>query len=301
MTKLANIAGSLILMLVSSGISVAQAETLDPTLQKIKDTGTLTIGYRSSSIPYSYLDNNQQPIGFSLDLCKLVTAKIDEKLKMKVNVKYQLVNPSNRIPLVKNGTVDMVCGSTANMIERQKEVAFSINFYIPEFRIITLKSSHINSVADLKGKTIVVTQGSNALKMAQQLDKSDNLGLKYLEAKDHAESFLLVKTGRAAAFIEDDILLAALKATSSNPDDYVLLDRSFEDSPQGIMFRNGNPVLKELIDGVLSNVMKSGEFNKIYSQWFESPIPPKGVNLNFPQSGKVKDLVKNPNDRALGQ
>ena len=196
--------------------SAASAQSLSPTLQKIKDAGTITIGHRNSSVPFSYLDNDQKPIGFSLELCDLVVAKIKAKLgQPDLKVAYQAVNSSNRIPLVKNGTVDIECGSTANTIARQQEVAYSVIFYAPQFKWIALKSSDLKTTDDLKGKTVVVTQGTNTAQFVAKLNAEKGLGMKILQGKDHAESFLLVETGRATAFMEDDILLAGLKANAA--------------------------------------------------------------------------------------
>ena len=166
----------------------ASAQSLSPTLQKIKDAGTITIGHRDSSVPFSYLDNNQKPIGFSLELCDLVVAKIKAKLgKPDLKVAYQAVNSSNRIPLVKNGTVDIECGSTANTIARQQEVAYSVIFYAPQFKWLALKSSNLKTTDDLKGKAVVVTQGTNTAQFVAKLNAEKNLGMKILQGKDHAE------------------------------------------------------------------------------------------------------------------
>ncbi len=280
----------------------ASAQNLGPTLQKIKDAGTITIGHRDSSVPFSYLDNNQKPIGFSLELCNLVVEKLKAKLgKPDLKVAYQAVNSSNRIPLVKNGTVDIECGSTANTIARQQEVAYSVIFYAPQFKWVALKSSDLKTTDDLKGKAVVVTQGTNTAQFVAKLNTEKSLGMKILQGKDHAESFLLVETGRAQAFMEDDILLAGLKATSSAPDNFAFLADAFPSDPYGVMMSKGDPEFKKLVDDALTEAMKSGLYDKLYAKWFESPIPPKNINLNFPQSDKLKELVKAPSDKANGQ
>jgi glutamate/aspartate transport system substrate-binding protein len=284
------------------GPLVASAESLGPTLQKIKDSGTITIGHRDSSVPFSYLDDSQKPIGFSLDLCNLVVAKIKAKLDLPgLKVAYQGVNSSNRIPLVKNGTVDIECGSTANTIARQQEVAYSVIFYAPQFKWISLKSSDLKTTDDLKGKTVAVTQGTNTAQFVAKLNAEKGLGMKVLQGKDHAESFLLVETGRASAFMEDDILLAGLKATASSPDNFAFLTDAFPSDPYGVMMSKGDPEFKRLVDDALTEAMKSGLYDKLYGKWFENPIPPKNINLNFPQSEKLKELVKTPSDKANGQ
>jgi glutamate/aspartate transport system substrate-binding protein len=281
---------------------IAVAQNLGATLQKIKSSGTITMGHRDSSIPFSYLDNSQKPIGFSLDLCGLVVAKIKSTLALPdLKVAYQGVNSSNRIPLVKNGTVDIECGSTANTIPRQNEVAFSVTTYAPQFKWIALKTSELKTTADLKGKPVVVTQGTNTSQFVAKLNAEKELGMKILQGKDHAESFLLVQTGRASAFMEDDILLAGLKATAAAPDDFAFLADAFPSDPYGLVVSKDDPGFKKLVDDALTAAMKSGEYDKLYSKWFETPIPPKNVNLQFPQSDKLKALIKSPSDKANGQ
>jgi len=301
MTKLASgLATSCLIF--AFALSAASAQSPSPTLQKIKEAGTITIGHRDSSVPFSYLDDSQKPIGFSLELCGLVVAKIKAKLGLAdLKVAYQAVNSSNRIPLVKNGTVDIECGSTANTIARQQEVAYSVIFYAPQFKWISLKSSGLKTTDDLKGKTVVVTQGTNTAQFVVKLNTERNLGLKILQGKDHAESFLLVDTGRATAFMEDDILLAGLKANAASPDNFVFLTDAFPSDPYGVMMSKGDPEFKRLVDDALSEAMKSGLYDKLYTKWFESPIPPKNINLNFPQSDKLKELIKAPSDKANGQ
>jgi glutamate/aspartate transport system substrate-binding protein len=285
-----------------SAPSIASAESLGPTLQRIKDAGTITIGHREASVSLSYLDDNQKPIGFSLELCDLVVAKVKSKLGMPgLKVAYQAVNSSNRIPLVKNGTVDIECGSTANTIQRQSEVSFSLIFYAPQFKWIALKSSGIKTTDDLKGKAVVVTQGTNTAQFVAKLNADKELGMKILQGKDHAESFLLVQTGRASAFMEDDILLAGLKATAQAPDEFAFLTDAFPSDPYGLVMSKDDPGFKQLVDDTLRETMKSGTYDKLYVKWFESPIPPKNINLNFPESDKLKELVKNPSDKANGQ
>jgi glutamate/aspartate transport system substrate-binding protein len=301
MTKPVNSLAALCLVF-AFGTSIASAQSLGPALQKIKDAKTITIGNRDSSVPFSYLDDNQKPIGFSLDLCSLVVAKVRARLDMPdLKIAYQAVNSSNRIPLVKNGTVDIECGSTANTIPRQQEVAYSVIFYAPQFKWIALKSSGLKTTDDLKGKSVVVTQGTNTSQFVARLNAEKALGMKILQGKDHAESFLLVQTGRASAFMEDDILLAGLKATATAPGDFAFLSDDFPSDPYGVMMSKGDPEFKQLVDGALTEAMKSGEYDKLYTKWFESPIPPKNINLNFPQSDKLKALIKTPSDKANGQ
>jgi glutamate/aspartate transport system substrate-binding protein len=301
MTKLAVGIAALWLGLVSA-LSGASAQALGQTRKKIKDAGTITIGHRDSSVPFSYLDDNQKPIGFSLELCGLVVAEIKARIGQgDLKVAYQAVNSSNRIPLVKNGTVDIECGSTANTIARQQEVAYSVIFYAPQFKWLALKSSGVKSTDDLKGKAVVVTQGTNTAQFVARLNTEKGLGMKILQGKDHAESFLLVETGRATAFMEDDILLAGLKANAGSPNNFVFLDDAYPSDPYGVMMSKGDAEFKHLVDDALTEAMSSGLYDKLYTKWFESPIPPKNINLKFPQSEKLKELVKSPSDKANGQ
>jgi len=302
MTRSAFSSAALCLSLFAVTPIAASAQSLGPTLQKIKDAGTITIGHRDSSVPFSYLDNNQKPIGFALDLCDLVVAKIKARLGQPgLKVAYQAVNSSNRIPLVKNGTVDIECGSTANTIARQQEVSYSVIFYAPQFKWIALNSSGLKTTEDLKGKAVVVTQGTNTAQFVAKLNTEKKLGLKILQGKDHAESFLLVETGRASAFMEDDILLAGLKANAASPDHFVFLTDAYPSDPYGVMMAKGDGEFKKLVDDALIEAMRSGLYDKLYAKWFESPIPPKNINLNFPQSDKLKELIESPSDKANGQ
>jgi glutamate/aspartate transport system substrate-binding protein len=289
-------------LLLGLGLPGASAEAPGVVLQKIKESGTITIGNREASVPFSYLDDSQKPVGFSLDLCTLVVDKVKVAIGMPgLKVEYQAVNSSNRIPLVKNRTVDIECGSTANTIPRQSEVAFSVTTYAPQFKWITLKSSGIKTTDDLKRRSVVVTQGTNTAQFVAKLNAERALGLKILQGKDHAESFLLVQTGRASAFMEDDILLAGLKATAAAPDDFVFLEDAFPSDPYSLVVSKDDPGFKRLVDDALTAAMKSGEYDKLYVKWFESPIPPRNVNLHFPQSEKLKDLIRTPSDKAVGQ
>jgi len=255
-------------LLLAFSPPLAFAQSLGPALQKIKDSGTITIGNRDSSVPFSYLDDNQKPIGFSLELCSLVVAKVKARLGLPdLKIAYQGVNSSNRIPLVKNGTVDIECGSTANTIARQQEVAYSVIFYAPQFKWIALKSSGLKTTDDLKSKTVAVTQDTNTAQFVAKLNTDKALGMKILQGKDHAESFLLVETGRAQAFMEDDILLAGLKATSSAPDNFAFLADAFPSDPYGVMMAKGDGEFKRLVDDALTEAMKSGQYDKLYAKW----------------------------------
>src|SRR3954469_16743662 len=268
------------------------------TLKKIKDNGFITVGHRDSSIPFSYYDDKQQPIGYAMDLCAKIVDAVKADLKMpKLEVKYQLVTSANRIPLIANGTVDLECGSTTNNVERQKQVSFTITHFLTANRYVSKKASNIKSIEDLKGKTVVSTSGTTNIKQATDLNVSKNMGMNIIPANGHPEAFQMVETGRAVAFIMDDILLYTLVAQSRTPDDYTIsTDALSLPEPYGIMMRKDDPAFKKVVDNAMVNVFKSGEINKIYAKWFTSPTPPKGMNYNVPMSPQFKNLIAHPTD-----
>jgi glutamate/aspartate transport system substrate-binding protein len=276
----------------------AAAEDLEGTLKKIKETGSITIGYRESSLPLSYLDDKLMPVGFSIELCKHVVDAVKAKLGMSdLNVKYNPVTSATRIPLVANGTVDIECGSTANMTIRQQQVGFSYTFFVPQFKWIVRVDSNIRSADDLRGKTVAVTAGTNTAVFVNKMNNGENLGMTITQGKDHAESFLLVETGRASAWMEDDVLLAGFRANAKSPADFKLLDKSYPSDPYALMIRKDDRQFKALVDETLAQLMRSGEFEKHYTQWFERPIPPRGVNMDLPMSDALKHDIKEPNDK----
>jgi len=280
--------------------SHVSAEELTGTLKKIKETGTIVVGHRESSVPFSYLDDKQQPIGYSMDLCDRVVQSVKAELKLAdLKVTLQPVTSSNRIPLLLNGTIDMECGSTTNSTERQKQVAFGVTTFITNVKTVVKKASGISSLGDLNGKPIVTTSGTTSVQLIKAHEKGSKIDFKEIYGKDHAESFLLVESDRASAFVMDDILLAGLVANSKSPADYKYLDEVFRTEPYGIMLRKEDPQFKGVVDRTLTGLMKSGEITKIYAKWFESPIPPKNINLRFPMSPELKEAIKNPNDNCV--
>ena len=278
----------------------AQAQELTGTLKKIKDTGAITIGHRESSIPFSYLDDKQQPIGYAMDLCMKVVDAIKAELKMpNLKVNLQPVTSGNRIPQLQAGNIDMECGSTTNSVERQKQVAFGPTYFVINVTAAVKKSSGIKSLADLNGKTISTTSGTTSVPLLKQYEKTKHVDVKEVYGKDHAESFLLMAQDRTAAFVMDDILLAGQIANSDKPGDYMIIQESLRTEPYGMMLRKDDPQFKALVDKAVGAVYKSGEIEKIYAKWFTSPIPPKGVNLNFPATPAIKEAWANPNDKGV--
>ena len=273
------------------------AAAQEGTLKKVKDSGTITIGHRDASVPFSYYDDKQQPVGYSMDLCARVVEAVKKETGVQnLKVNYQLVTSANRIPLMANGTIDLECGSTTNNLERQKQVWFTITHFVTANRYVAKKSSNIKSLADLKGKTVVSTSGTTNIKWATEANTAQKLGMNIIAAKDHAEAFLTVDTGRAVAFVMDDILLYSLVASARNPKDWVIGSEAYTVEPYGIMLRKDDAAFKKVVDGAVRRLYKSGEINKIYQKWFLKPIPPKGINLNVPMSAQFKKVVANPTD-----
>src|SRR5687767_8666804 len=267
------------------------------TLKKIKDTGSITIGHRDASVPFSYYNDKQQPVGYAMDLCHRIVDGVKRELKMdKLEVKYQLVTSANRTPLMANGTVDLECGSTTNNLERQKQVGFTITHFVTANRFVSKRSSKIGKLADLKGKTVVSTAGTTNIKQITEINNEQKLGMNIISANGHPEAFQMVETGRAVAFVMDDILLYSLVAQSRNPKDYVISSEALSVEPYGIMVRKDDAAFKKVVNGALNAVYKSGEINKIYDKWFLKPVPPKNINLNVPMSAQLKKVVANPTD-----
>lgn len=268
-------------------------------LDRIKSSAEITLGHRESSIPFSYLDDKQQPLGYSLDICYGVVDALKEKLGLPdIKIKYVAVTASTRIPLIANGTLDLNCGSSTNTVERQVQVAFAPTTFITATRFLAKKSSNLNTLADFKGKTIVSTAGTSNIRWVTGANQKQNLGMNIIPAKDHAEAFLTVENDRASAFFMDDILLAGLVATSRNPGEWMISKDAYTIEPYAIMEPKGDPEFKKVVDDAIVGMMKDGTIDKLYKKWFESPIPPKNVNLNWPMSEELKHALANPSDTA---
>lgn len=281
-------------------IGSAYGQALTGTLKKVKETDSITVGYRESSIPFSYLDNDGKPIGYAMVLCGKIVDAVKAELKMpRLKVNYVPVTSSNRIPLLENGTIDLECGSTTNSVARQKQVAFGPTYFVINVSAAVKKDSGIDRFEQLKGKTIVTTSGTTSVPLLKKYAKAEDADFKEIYGKDHAESFLLMADGRAAAFVMDDILLAGQIANSKDPGAYKILPGSLRSEPYSMMLRKGDPQFKALVDKTIDAVMKSGEINTIYARWFTSPIPPKGINLNFPENAANKEAFAHPDDKGV--
>ena len=275
----------------------AQAQTSDATLKRFKETGELTIGHRDSAVPFSYVDQSRGPIGFTLDLCREIVTTIATDIGVKKStINYVPVTPQNRIILLQNGTIDLECGSTSNTLDREKQVAFSVSIFKAGVRMVVLRDSGITKFADLRDKKIGSTSGSTADDLIKL--NAAKLGFKpnILYAKDEADAFLAVITGRAAAYVEGDILLAGLIANSKDPKKIAIVGEALRNDPYGIMIRREDEGLKKALDAELMKMMANGRFAQLYTTWFERPIPPHNINLNFPMSDSVRGLVAHPND-----
>ncbi|MGQ5521684.1 transporter substrate-binding domain-containing protein [Chitinimonas sp. PSY-7] len=286
--------------LAAAFVGTAKAEELTGTLQKVNESGIITVGHRESSIPFSYLDDKQKPVGYAMDLCNQVVAAVKKKLnKPSLVVKLVPVTSQTRTALMVNGTIDLECGSTTNSKERQKQVAFSDSYFVTSVRMLVRADSGIKSLDDLSGKPVVTTTGTTSDRYIKQNEQGHSIDVKNVYAKDHAESFLMVETGRAAAFVMDDVLLASLIANNKNPKDFTIVGPALSVEPYGIMMRKDDPQFKKVADETLVGLYKSGEINKIYDKWFMKPIPPKNITINLPMSEKLKEAIKNPNDVGI--
>ena len=277
---------------------LAQAQE-SPTLKKIREAGSIVLGHRESSIPFSYYDDRQQVVGYSHELMLGVVEAIKRELRLPaLEVKLLPVTSSNRIPLLQNGSIDLECGSTTNNLERQKQVAFSTSIFIIGTRLLNKKGAGVGEFSDLAGRNVVTTAGTTSERLLRRMNEEKQMKMSIISAKDHGESFLTLETGRAVAFMMDDALLYGEIAKAKRPADWQVTGTPQSKEAYGCMLRKDDPAFKKLVDAALSRAMTSGEAERIYNKWFMNPIPPKGLNLNMPLSDEMKALYKAPNDRA---
>lgn len=289
----------IIAVAIASLFSGAQAAELTGTLKKIKDSGTITLAHRDSSIPFSYLSGDATPIGFSMDIANAIVDEVKKELKLpNIKVNYTLVTSQTRIPLIQNGTADLECGSTTNNLERQKQVAFTNGFFKVATRLLAKKNSGIKDFADLAGKNVVTTAGTTSERLLKKLNEDKQLGMKIISAKDHGESFLMLESNRAVAFMMDDVLLAGEMAKAKNPADWTIVGTPQSYEIYGCMVRKDDPAFKAVADRALANFYKSGRVNTSYNKWFQQPIPPKGLNMSFAMSAGLKELIAKPTDKS---
>lgn len=285
-------------LLGCAGSVLAADPALTGTLKKIHDEGVIVIGYRESSIPFSYYDSTQKPIGYSMDFANLAVEQIKKKLNLpNLQVRRIPITSQNRISLLQNGTFDFECTTTTNNETRAQQIDFTNSIFQVSTRLLTKKDSGINDFADLKGKTVVVGAGTTSEKILRNMNVEKQAGMNVISAKDHSESFLMLSTGRAKAMMMDDALLAGERAKTKNPLDYVITGTPQSYEAYGCMVRKNDPQLKAVLNNAIATAQTSGEAAKIYQKWFMAPIPPHNLNLNFPLSDGMKKLFANPNDK----
>ena len=277
----------------------AQAQ-LAGTLAKVQKSNEITMGVRESSAPLSYTLGGGQYAGYHVDLCLAIVDNIRKTVgRPKLNLKYMAVTSQNRIPLVQNGTVDLESSSTTNDVAPQKDVAFGLTTYVTEVRTAVKASSGINSIAQLNNRTIATTTGTTSVQHLRKHERATKVNFKEIYGKDHADSFLLLETGRAEAFVMDDNILAGLIANSKNPKDFRIVGEVLSVEPIAVMIRKDDPGMKKVVDGTIRQMMKSGQLQKIYNKWFMSPIPPRNANVNLPMGSTLKALFANPDDKPM--
>ena len=273
------------------------AQTTD-TLKKITDSGKITLAYRESSVPFSYLAGGLQPVGLSVDLSLAVAETVKKRLNMpNLKVEWQAVTSANRIPLVTNGTIDLECGSTTNNSTRGKEVQFAINHFYTGTRLLTKKNSGIKNYPDLAKKTYATTSGTTNALVMRKFTSDNKIDAEVLLGKDHADSMLMVEAGRAVAFAMDDILLFGLIGTAKNPTEWEVVGDALQVEPYACMFRKDDAKFAEVVNGTIGGLMKSGDFEKLYTKWFMQPIPPRNTAVGLPMNKELRDNLKALSDK----
>ena len=285
------------LLVLVATLAVLGSARAEDTLEKLKDSGAITLGVRESSGVLSYTLGGSKYVGYHVAICEKAVENIEKAIGKKLQVKYQPVTSQNRISLVQNGTVDLECGSTTNNATRQKDVAFANTTFVEEVRMAVKASSGIKGIADLKGKTVATTTGTTSVQTLRKNKRADNLDFKDVFGKDHADSFLLVESGRADAFVMDGSLLAGLIARSKNPADYKIVGEVLSVEPIAIMMRKDDPGLMKIVNATIAGMTKSGEINTLYDKWFKQPTPPTGAVVNLPMSKYLEQALKSPNNR----
>lgn len=290
-------------LMIAAGVlcgTAQAAEQLTGTLQKIRDTGVITLGVRESSIPFNYNLGGVRQVGYSYDINVKIVEAIKDQLKLpNLQVKEIPITSQNRITLLQNGTIDIECGSTTNNLERQKQASFTTSIFIIGTRIMVKKDGGIKDWADLKGKNVVTTAGTTSERLLRKMNDDQKLGMNIISTKDHGQSFLTLESGRAVAFMMDDALLYGERAKAKNPADWIVVGKPQSRESYGCMIRKDDAQFKKLSDTVITGLMKDGSINTLYTKWFQQPVPPKGLNLDFPLSEDMKALFKTPNDKAL--
>jgi len=284
-------------LLALAAVALTGVAAQADTLSKVKESGVVTMGVRDSSGALSYTLGDGKYSGYHIEVCQRIIGNLEKAVGKKLEVKYQSVTSQNRIPLVQNGTVDIECGSTTNNAARQKDVAFVVTTYVEEVRIAVKGSSGITSIAQLNGKNVATTTGTTSVQLLRKHERANGVDFKEVFGKDHADSFLLLESGRADAFVMDGQILAGNIATSKNPADFKIVGEVLNVEPIAIMIRKDDPAFKKLADETVAGLAKSGELAKIYDKWFVQPIPPKNTRVGLPASDATKAAWANLNDK----
>nr|WP_083384207.1 MULTISPECIES: glutamate/aspartate ABC transporter substrate-binding protein [unclassified Cupriavidus] len=290
-------AAAALFALASAAAGAAEGDS--DTLRKIKDSGVITLGYRESSIPFSYT-NGKDVMGYSHEIMLHIVDKVKAQLSLPgLQVKLMPITSQNRIPLMMNGTIDLECGTTTNNLERQKQVAFSNSLFVYGLRMLTRKDSGIKDFPDLAGRNVVTTAGTTDERLLVKMNGEKAMNMNLISTKDHGQSFLILESGRAVAFVMDEPLLYGELTKAKNRDDWVVVGTPLQTENYACMLRKDDPAFKKLADGVIADLMTSGRAELLYKKWFQSPIPPRGLNLNYPLSADMKSLYAQPNDKAF--
>ncbi|WP_408585629.1 transporter substrate-binding domain-containing protein [Paraburkholderia bannensis] len=292
---------------VATGLSLllgmsngARAQIAQPTLEKIQSANRIAVGYREASLPFSYLDANGKVIGFSQDICNRVIAAVKARTQRpNLEVRFIPVTSQNRIPLVQNGTVDLECGVTTHLRARQSQVTFSNTFFVAGTRLLTRKESGIHDFQDLVGKNVLTNQGTNSEHLLRTMNLQKQMDMRVISARDYVEGRESMESGRAVAYMMDDVLLAGVRSLLAHPSDWVIVGTPQSREAYAFMMRNGDAAFRQLVNDTMSAMMKSGEMEALYRKWFEQPVPPHGVTLDFPMTAQLRALYAAPDDRAI--
>jgi glutamate/aspartate transport system substrate-binding protein len=289
-----------VLVAATSASPGAFAQDTTSTLAKIQQSGVIAIGHRETSVPFSYVDTNNQVIGFSQDLCNKIIDAVKAKTKRPdLKVRFIPVTSQNRIPLVQNGTVDLECGVTTNLAARQSQVSFGDTFFVATTRLLTRKDSGIKDFPDLAGKTVVTNQGTTSERILRKMNEDKKMNMQIISAKDYGEGRLTLESGRAVAYMMDDVLLAGTRTLTAKPSDWIITGTPQSSEAYGFMMRRDDPEFRKLVDDTLEQTMKGPEIHTMYDRWFIKPVPPKNISFDFPMSDSLKQLYAQPNDKAL--
>jgi glutamate/aspartate transport system substrate-binding protein len=286
-------------LLLFAGLTSSAQAQLSGTLEKVQKSGQITMGVRESSAPLSYTLGAGQYAGYHVDLCQAVVERVGKAVGKPLKVNYQAVTSQNRIPLVQNGSVDLECGSTTNNETRQKDVAFGLTTFVTEVRTAVKAKSGISSISQLNKRTVVTTTGTTSVQHLRKHQRAQKINFNEVFGKDHADSFLLLESGKADAFVMDDNILAGLIANAKNPKDYRIVGEVLSVEPIAVMIRRDDAGMKKAVDDTIREMMKSGALAKLYTKWFVSPIPPRNTSVNLPMGGTLKTLFKSPDDKPM--